>query len=242
MKRSIPIIAAIAALAACGAATHWMLARPRMNPRMSYALNGPRELPYPLWAEPVRGYACGGETGVTMVAWMRYSSTYNAAIVPPFVMGSCTAEAARSTRDGGAPLTNLVTGTLSDAQMIDVSGGSWAEECLPGAYLVPSTLAQSQWQYGCYCINVTTDTPLTLSVADTEIYIPATNGMVRNVQGSSDSRWCIITPESADAVLRRNAPPPFGGSIASSVRSQSGIRGSVILNPTRRDESKASRA
>ena len=202
MKRRLSIIAALAALAACGAATHWMLSRPSMNPRMSYALNGPRELPYPLWAEPTRGYASGGETGVTMVAWLKYSSTLGQLIIPPFVMGSCTAEAARSTRDGGAALTNLVTGTLSDAQPIDVSGGSWAAECLPGAYLVPSTLAQSQWQYGCYCINISTDTPLTLSVADTEIYVPATNDMVRNVQGSSDSRWCIVTPESADADVR----------------------------------------
>ena len=202
MRRLWIIVAGLAALAACGAATHWMLARPLMNPRMSYALHGPRDLPWPQWAELVRGYASGGETGVTMVAWMRYSSTYSAAIVPPFVMASCTAEAARSTRDGGAALTNLVTGTLSDAQTIDVSGGSWAAECLPGAYLVPSTLASSQWQYGCYCINISTDTPLTLSVADTEIYVPATNEMVRNVQGSSDSRWCIVTPESASASVQ----------------------------------------
>ena len=199
MKRRLSIIAAIAALAACGAATHWMLARPRMNPRMNYALNPPREIPYPHWVESFRGYANGGETGMTVIAWMKYSSSYGQMIVPPFVMGSCTAEAARPTRDGGAPLTNLVTGTLSSAQAIDVSGGSWAMQCLPTGYAVPDTLANSQWQYGCYCINVTTDTPLTLSVADTEIYIPATNNMVRNVQGSSDSRWCIVTPESASA-------------------------------------------
>lgn len=199
MKRRLSIIAAIAALAACGASTHWMLSRPRMNPRMSYAMNPPQELHYPHWVDPTRGYAGGGETGMTMIAWMKYSTTYAQKIVPPFVMGSCTAEAARSTRDGGAPLTNLVTGTISDAQAIDVSSGSWAMECLPTGYAVPSTLADSQWQYGCYCINVTTDTPLTLSVADTEIYIQATNGMVRNVQGSSSSRYVIVTPESASA-------------------------------------------
>lgn len=197
MKRSIPIIAAIAALAACGAATHWMLARPRMNPRMNYALNPPREIPYPHWVESFRGYANGGETGMTVVAWAKYTTSHANLIVTPFVMGSCTAESARPTREGGAPLTNLVTGTVSDAQTIDVSSGSWARECLPTGYAVPSTLAGSQWQYGCYCINVTTDTPLTLSVADTEIYIPATNGMVRNVQGSSASRYVIVTPESA---------------------------------------------
>ena len=202
MKRSIPIIAAFAALAACGAATHWMLARPRMNPRMSYAMNPPREIPYPHWAEPFHGYASGGETGMTVIAWAKYSSSYTSAIVTPFVIGSCTAEAARPTREGGAALTNLVTGTLSDAQTIDVSGGSWARECLPMGYAVPSTLADSQWQYGCYCINISTDTPLTLSVADTEIYIPATNNMVRNVQGSSASRYVIVTPESASASVQ----------------------------------------
>ena len=202
MKRSIPIIAAIAALAACGAATHWMLARPRMNPRMNYALNPPREIPYPHWVESFRGYANGGETGMTVVAWAKYTSSLANLRVAPFVMGSCTAESARPTREGGAPLTNLVTGTVSDAQTIDVSSGSWARECLPTGYAVPSTLAGSQWQYGCYCINVTTDTPLTLSVADTEIYIPATNGMVRNVQGSSASRYVIVTPESASASVQ----------------------------------------
>lgn len=231
MKRSIPIIAAIAALAACGAATHWMLARPRMNPRMNYALNPPREIPYPHWVESFRGYANGGETGMTVIAWMKYSSSYGQRIVPPFVMGSCTAEAARPTRDGGAPLTNLVTGTLSSAQAIDVSGGSWAMQCLPTGYAVPDTLANSQWQYGCYCINVTTDTPLTLSVADTEIYIPATNNMVRNVQGSSDSRWCIVTPESASANVQFGiAETPlhqFIGAQSDGMDDSSGVRTGV---------------
>lgn len=203
MKRCLPIIVVIAELAAGGAATmYWMLARPRMNPRMSYAMNPPREIPYPHWVESFHGYASGGETGMTVVAWAKYTTSHANLLVPPFVMGSCTAEAARPTREGGAPLTNLVTGTVSDAQTIDVSSGSWARECLPTGYAVPSTLAGSQWQYGCYCINVTTDTPLTLSVADTEIYIPATNGMVRNVQGSSASRHVIVTPESASASVQ----------------------------------------
>lgn len=202
MRRFWIIVAGLVALAAGGAATHWMLARPRMNPRMSYAMNPPRERTWPDWVESWHGYASGGETGVTMVAWMKYRHTGTGTILPPFAIGSCTAEAARSTRDGGAALTNLVTGTVSAAQTIDVSGGSWAALCLPAAYLVPSTLASSQWQYGCYCINISTDTPLTLSVADTEIYVPATNNMVRNVQGSSASRYVIVTPESASANVR----------------------------------------
>ena len=94
MKRSIPIIAAIAALAACGAATHWMLARPRMNPRMSYAMNPPRERTWPDWVESWHGYASGGETGMTVVAWAKYSAN-SSQIITPFVIGSCTAEAAR---------------------------------------------------------------------------------------------------------------------------------------------------
>lgn len=229
MKLRLSIIAACAALAAVGVSTQWMLARPRMNPRMNYALNPPRELPYPLWPEPTRGYASGGETGVTMIAWMKYSSTYAQTIVPPFVMASCTAEAARSTRDGGAPLTNLVAGTISDAQTIDVSGGSWALECLPTGYAVPSTLADSQWQYGCYCINISTDTPLTLSVADTELFIPVTNNMVRNVQGSSASRYVIVTPEIASASVQFGiAEMPLHQFVGAQSDSTDGESGAVL--------------
>ncbi len=202
MKRRLSIIAAIAALAACGSATHWMLSRPCMNPRLNYAQRPPRELEYPNWVESFHGYADGGETGMTVIAWAKYRNLDGASDIRfPFVMGNCTAEAARATRDGGAQLTNLVTGTL-EAQTIDVSGGSWAMECLPTGYAVPSTLEGTRWQYGCYCVNITTDTPLTLTVADTEIYIPATNGMVRNVQGASASRYVFVEPESAAANVR----------------------------------------
>ena len=201
MRRGLFIFAAMTTLAVFGAATQWLqLVQPRTNPRMSYATCPPRELAYPNWTEPLRGYASGGETGMTVIAWMKYSSSLGSQkVIPPFVSGSCTAEACRATRDGGAGLTNLVTGSLADAGTIDVSGGSWSMECLPTGYAVPVTLSDTQWQYGCYCINISTDTPLMLSVADTEIYIPVTNNMVRNVQGSSASRYVIVTPESASA-------------------------------------------
>ena len=203
MKRPLSIIAAIAAFAAVGAATQFApLMRPRMNPRMNYAQCPPREMQYPDWCELFHGYANGGETGATVIAWIKYTYSGTGTILPPFAMASCTADAARPTRAGGAALTNLVTGTLSDAQEIDVSGGSWALECLSAGYAVPELLENSQWQYGCYCINISTDTPLTLSVADTELFIPATNNMVRNVQGSSASRYVIVTPESASASVK----------------------------------------
>lgn len=187
---------------AIAASSGWPgLVRPRMNARMSYALHPPKEQQYPDWAGSICGYAQGGETGITAVAWIRcrYSGT-SEAVIMPMVMGSCTAEAARATRDGGAGLTNLVTGTLTAAQDIELTGGTWAAQCLRQYEIPDETLAA--WQYGCYCINVTTDTPLTLSVADTEINIPVTNNMVRNVMGSSASRWVVVTAQTEGANVK----------------------------------------
>ena len=233
MRRGLFIFAAMTALAVFGAATQWLqLVQPRTNPRMNYATCPPRELAYPNWTEPFRGYASGGETGMTVIAWMKYSSTHGSQqVIPPFVSGSCTAEACRATRDGGAGLTNLVTGSLA-AGTIDVSSGSWSMECLPAGYAVPVSLSGTRWQYGCYCVNISTDTPLTLSVADTEIYIPVTNNMVRTMQGSSASRYVIVTPGSASANVQFGiAEMPLHQFVGAQCDASNGDGGLQVANP-----------
>ncbi len=175
------------------------LMRPVLTPQTSYMNHPPCARTYPRSVEMAQGYMGGGETGLTFAVWAR--AEIHDTVHMPFVMASCTHDAARSTAAGGTGLTNLVNGTM-EMETLTLSGGTWASECLPSNYAVPDTLADSQWQYGCYSINVSSDTPLTLNVADTEIYVPATNLLVRNVQGSSHSRWVSITAESSSANIR----------------------------------------
>lgn len=140
-------------------------------------------------------------TAFTAMCWMRVTRHpwHNPSIDPwIFVHSNFSAESARSTTEGGPGIPDL----LNDAYMVQPvplsSNGTWSATCLPSEYSCPSTLT-NKWQYGCYCINLTTDSPLTLTVGGAELYIPATNCMVRNIQAVSADRTVTIAAESAHA-------------------------------------------
>ena len=139
----------------------------------------------------------GGNTNFTAIIWA-ISSTPGNTPYTPFIMMDCTYKAARSTTEGGPELAELCS--HDDTQPLTLSGGTWAENCLPATYAVPSPTLQA-WQYGCYCFNLTTDTPLTLNVGGSELYIPATNRMIRNIQATTASRSVSIAAESPSATV-----------------------------------------
>lgn len=228
MKRPF-ILIAIAAAAACWAVDPAlrMLLRPRLSARTSYMQCPPRTLDYPECTEPARGWLSGGETGLTFIVWMRYTSANGETNRPPFVSGSCTIEAARPTLSGGAELTNLVTGALA-ATPIDMSSGSWSSTCLPN-YECPASLS-NEWQHGCYCINLSTDAPLTLTVAGTQISVPVTNNMVRNILGSTASRTVSISSSVGAAVVFGVAEMPIRQFIGAQNDSQAGDNSSTHLD------------
>lgn len=137
----------------------------------------------------------------TAMCWMRVTRHpwHNPTNEPHiFVHSNFSVEPARSTTEGGPGIPDL----LNDAYMVQPvplsSNGTWSATCLPSEYSCPSTL-KDQWQYGCYCINLTTDSPLTLTVGGAGLYIPVTNCMIRNIQAVSADRSVTIAAESANA-------------------------------------------
>ena len=140
----------------------------------------------------------GGNTNFTAIIWA-ISSTPTNTPWRPSIMMSCTYKAARSTTEGGPELAELCS--HDDTQPLTLSGGTWAEDCLPATYAVPDPTTFQEWQYGCYCFNLTTDSALTLNVGGEELYIPATNGMIRNIQATTASRSVSIAAESPSATV-----------------------------------------
>ena len=140
----------------------------------------------------------GGNTNFTAIIWAIGSIPTNV-VWRPLVMMDCTYKAARSTTEGGPGLADLCS--HDNTQPLTLSGGTWAENCLPASYAVPNPTTFQNWQYGCFCINLTTDTPLTLNVGGAELYIPATNRMIRNILATTASRSVSIAAESPSATV-----------------------------------------
>lgn len=139
----------------------------------------------------------------TAMCWMRVTRHpwHNPNSEPwIFVHSNFSVESARSTTEGGPGIPDL----LNDNYMVQPvplsASGTWQANCLPNGYDCPDNL-RDQWGYGCYVFNLTTDTPLTLTVGGSELYIPATNCMIRNIQAVSADRTVTIAAESANAYI-----------------------------------------
>lgn len=145
-----------------------------------------------------RAFMPGGNTNFTAIIWAIGSIPTNTSL-RPFVMMDCTYKSARSTTEGGPELADLCSHDYKEP--LTLSGGTWAEDCLPATYAVPNPTTFQNWQYGCYCFNLTTDTPLTLNVGGAELYIPATNRMIRNILATTASRSVSIAAESPSATV-----------------------------------------
>lgn len=82
------------------------------------------------------------------------------------------------------------------------SSGTWSDNCLPPAsdYWLPPALEDTDWQYGCYTVNIITDTALTLTVGGDERQVPASpNNQVLTFKPGTADRSVAIAAESPDA-------------------------------------------
>lgn len=79
------------------------------------------------------------------------------------------------------------------------STGTWSANCLPASYDMPADFAaRDKWQYGCYTLNIITDTDLTVTVGGEERNIAASNEM-QQVAFLCVSADRSITVAAADA-------------------------------------------
>lgn len=182
------------------------------------AFAAPELLAPPQFGDPTRmcAYSCSNVMDVatayfsddqasnfTAIVWMKWTPRSNyvpSSLMVPFVMSGVSADPARATMEGGDGLPDLQSHRYETP--IALSGGTWGETCLPASYDYPdSTL--SAWQYGCYAVNIETDTALTLNVGGAEKSISASPEKQRfNILATSASRSVSISAASSSATVK----------------------------------------
>lgn len=149
-----------------------------------------------------------GLSGLTVCGWMRYDAPADAnAVIPLAVVFDVSNVPARATTEGGAALPDLCPTNWwdGDDDLPLAADGTWAATVLPASYDLPPDFADgssNQWKYGCYVVNVSTDSPLTLTVGGEEMQVPATNLLVRNVLAASASRAVSVAASDPAAHVR----------------------------------------
>lgn len=182
------------------------------------AFAAPEMLAPPQFGDPTRmcAYSCSNVFDVatayfsddqasnfTAIVWMKWTPRQNhvaSSGFVPFVMFNVSADPARATREGGDGLPDLQSHRYEVP--LTLSGGTWAETCLPASYDYPDSTLEN-WKYGCYAVNIETDTALTLNVAGAEKSISASpEKQVFNIMGETASRSVSIAAASSSATVK----------------------------------------
>ena len=147
-----------------------------------------------------------GLTNITVMGWFRYAmdGTEDGGHKDLAISVLASNRRARAGLEGGEKLTNLCSTNWWDGTENLPLGedGTWAERCLPSSYDKPGVGISEDFRYGCYAVNVATDTPLTLDVAGYEVAVPVTNFWAFNAPARSESQTVSITAGSASAKVR----------------------------------------
>lgn len=138
----------------------------------------------------------------TCVDWRRDPET----VSTPMVEAMVSTEPALYVSEGGDYSPDLLGGAYWPVERGGLgatlplsSTGTWSANCLPSSYDMPADFAhRDDWQYGCYTLNVITDTDLTVTVGGEERNIAASNEM-QQVAFLCVSADRSITVAAADA-------------------------------------------
>lgn len=155
------------------------------GPERMYSLDmsGSAELP-PYFAE-------GRETGLTVVAWVRFAPELGNLGLICFPTHSTVP--ARATREGGDELPAF----LDLASVPYGSGATWG-----ASGVVPQDAAEVPGAFSgrfVVCVNCATDTAITLTVGGAELNIPATNDFVRNLEVVKGDASVAVSAAAAGA-------------------------------------------
>ena len=142
----------------------------------------------------------------TAVFWTCVDWNKPETVLTPFVEAMVSTEPALSVSEGGDYSPDLLGGAYwpvdrggLGATLPLSSTGTWSANCLPSSYDMPADFAaRDNWQYGCYTLNVITDSNLTVTVGGEERNIAASNEM-QQVAFLCVSADRSITVAAADA-------------------------------------------
>lgn len=181
------LVLAGAVLAAPAGAPLAALMASRTSPSRMYAARGDVELP--------AYFARGGETGVTVLAWVRYAAPSDWGAL--MLWASHSEVPARATLEGGDELPaflDLASVPLSSSATWGASGV--VPQDVPG---IPGVDDGGKFVV---CVNCDADRDLTLLVGGSELEIPATNGYVRNVEVLPGDASVSVAAASPSASVR----------------------------------------
>lgn len=190
---------ALAALAVRGAfAAPELLAPPRFaDPTVMYAFSRSNALD--VVTEFFQDDRASNFTAIVWMKWMPRRDFPTSGITPMVMFGVST-DPARATREGGDPLPDLQSHRYEVP--LTLSNGTWGETCLPASYDYPDATLEN-WQYGCYAVNIETDTALTLNVGGAEKSIAASpEKQLFNIMGETASRSVSIAAASTTATVK----------------------------------------
>lgn len=161
---------------------------------------------------PYTTFFNGGETGATVMVWMECNRTHwwagSSSRVTVYLDAHVTTHPARATKEGGAEVANILDGVQGYSGFtnpLPLSGGTWAAvDALPPTFGDDTNEGRARWKYGCYLVNVVTDSALTLTIGGTEKSVAAKPGetQIFNVVASDASRSVIVAAGSATASVR----------------------------------------
>jgi len=210
MKYATLAIAALAAGALGAFSPLAMLARPSSDgPDPSVLMARTSSSAWPARLHPL--VATTGEsapTSLTWGAWMKLSgqSARWGSVKPinAYAIGSffCP-KTSLATKEGGPSLPNLLSHPDSEPLPLDANGDWTDAGVLPSSYdLDGMDVGTGDWTNGCYCVNVRTDEPVTLTVAGVQREIPASAEVqIFNMNGLGASRDVSVHASSPDAVV-----------------------------------------
>ena len=143
-----------------------------------------------------------GVTDYTAVCWLRWrprAALTNAldTVQYPFVQFVASAEAARSTREGGAALPAIYEGRPS----MDQNGSTaWSNPLLPERSAPVEAGGSQYFGYGCYCYNVVTPCDLVMNIGGAEVTLEGAPGVkqVGNVVRPTSSRYVSFAAAEFD--------------------------------------------
>lgn len=149
----------------------------------SMDMSGSAELP-PYFAE-------GWETGLTVVAWVRFAPELG--ILGLMCFPTHSTVPARATREGG----DVLPAFLDLASVPYGAGATWG-----ASGVVPQDAAEVPGAAGgrfVVCVNCSTDTAITLTVGGAELNIPVTNDYIRNLEVVKGDSSVAVSAAAAGA-------------------------------------------
>ena len=210
MAKALAALAACASLCAAAFSPLALLTRPPEGGVPDFEM---AELRVERWPDLVYPFtATTGEctpTGVTYGAWMktvRPPREGNHIYLNYGLTGFFSPHRSLATREGGPELGPTILSVPEDEPLALDANGDWSQAgALPSTYDRGGMSASSyedQWTHGCYCVNVKTDTALTLTIGGVAKSIAPSAGMqIFNVNDLTASRDVSVHAASPDAVV-----------------------------------------